>query len=121
MSTISLVHQLKQHWSARISGLRSETQQRALRQALVRSYPAFAATYPEWTHYFFDEYFLSQRAFPILARYLQYKVVPTPFELAQVWAEQFSWSNLERKERHMARLMPVAADFLRRLDKELFS
>jgi hypothetical protein len=56
-----------------------------------------------------------------LARYLEYKVVPAPFELAQVWAEQFAWFNLETKERHVAQLMPVASNFLRRLNKELFN
>jgi len=47
--------------------------------------------------------------------------MPTPFELARIWAEQFAWFNLEMKERHVAQLMPVAADFLRRLDRELFN
>jgi hypothetical protein len=96
-------------------------QHQALRQAIARIYPTFARQYPEWVNYLFDEPFLNQRAFALLARYLEYKVVPTPFELVQVWAEQFAWFNLEMKERHVAQLMPIARDFLRRLNKELFN
>ncbi|GAB4452734.1 MAG: hypothetical protein Fur0044_47740 [Anaerolineae bacterium] len=121
MSASSLIHQLGQHWPGWFSGLKQVAQQRALRRAIAHNYPSFAATYPEWTDYLFDNYFLNQRAFPVLARYLNYKVVPTPFELAQVWAEQLTWSNLEMKERHVAQLMPVATDFLRRLNKDLFN
>jgi hypothetical protein len=92
-----------------------------LRQAIARIYPSFARQYPDWVDYLFDEHFLSQHGFHLLAAYIVYKAMPTPFELARVWAEQFAWFNLEMKERHVAQLMPVAADFLRRLDKELFN
>jgi hypothetical protein len=121
MSITSLIHQLEQHWPGWLSELGRAYQRLALRQAIARSYPSFAATYPEWTDYLFDEHFLNQQAFPVLTRYLKYKVLPTPFELAQVWAEQLTWSNLEMKERHVAHLMPVATDFLCRLNKDLFN
>lgn len=121
MATASLIQQVGQNGSGWSKWLKRATQQRALRRAIARNYPSFATTYPEWTDYLFDNYFLNQRAFPVLARYLNYKVVPTPFELVQVWAEQFTWSNLEMKERHVACLMPVATDFLRRLNKDLFN
>jgi hypothetical protein len=119
MATASLIQQFGQKWPGWSRWLGLAYQRRALRRAIARIYPAFAAKYPEWTNYLFDEHFLNQHAFPVLARYLKYKVVPTPFELVQVWAEQFTWFNLETKERHVAQLMPVASDFLRRLNKEL--
>jgi hypothetical protein len=121
MSTTSLIHQLGLKWPGWLSWLERAYQRQALRQAITRIYPSFARQYPEWVNYLFDEPFLRQSAFPLLARYLEYKVVPAPFELAQVWAEQFAWFNLEMKERHVAQLMPVARDFLRRLNKELFN
>jgi hypothetical protein len=121
MSTTSLIHQLGQNWPRWLSWLERAYQRQALRQAIARTYPSFAGQYPAWVNYLFDEQFLNQHAFALLARYLQYKAVPTPFELAQVWAEQFAWFNLETKERHVAQLMPVATDFLRQLNRELFA
>ena len=121
MSTTSLLHQLRQNWPGWLSWLERAYQRQALRQAIARIYPSFARQYPKWVNYLFDEQFFHQRAFPLLTHYLEYKAVPTPFELARIWAEQFAWFNLEMKERHVAQLMPVATDFLRRLDKELFN
>lgn len=121
MSTTSLIYQFVQHSLSQPKWLERASRRRTLRQAIAHVYPAFARRYPEWVNYLFDEQFLQQRAFPLLTQYLAYKVVPTPFELAQIWAEQFTWSNLEMKERHIARLMPIATDFLRHLSKDLFS
>lgn len=121
MSTTSLIYQLKQTWPRWPRRLRRVYQRRALHQAIARIYPTFARQYPEWVNYLFDEQFLHQLAFPVLASYLDYKVLPTPFELARAWAEQFAWSNLELKERHVSQLMPVVTDFLRRLNKGLFN
>lgn len=121
MSTTSLIYHFVQNSLGWPNWLERAYQRRDLRQAIARIYPSFARQYPEWVNYLFDEQFLQQRAFPVLACYLEYKAVPTSFELARVWAEQFAWSNLEMKERHVAQLMPVASDFLRRLDSELFN
>ena len=121
MSTTSLIHQFEQKRPGWLNWLERAHQRRALHQAITRTYPSFAGQFPEWVNYLFDEQFLNQHAFDLLARYLAYKAVPTPFELVRVWAEQFAWFNLEMKERHVAQLMPVATDFLRRLNKELFS
>jgi hypothetical protein len=121
MNTTSLIHQLGQYWPRSLSRLERAYQRQVLRQAIARIYPSFARQYPAWVNYLFDEQFLNQYAFALLARYLQYKTVPTPFELVQLWAEQFTWFNLETKERHVAQLMPVATNFLQRLNKEMFS
>ncbi|MBE7556190.1 MAG: hypothetical protein HS126_34485 [Anaerolineales bacterium] len=120
MSTASLIYHLVHHSLRWPDWLERAQQRQALQQAIARVYPSFARQYPDWVDYFFDEYFLRQRAFPVLAGYLEFKALPTSFELARGWAEQFAWPNLEMKERHLALLMPVAADFLRRLDRELF-
>lgn len=121
MSTASLIQQLVQNSPGWPRWLERVYQHRALHRVISHIYPAFARQYPEWAAYMFDEHFLHHLAFPVLARYLGYKVVPPPFELAQIWAEQFTWFNLEMKERHVSQLMPIANDFLRRLSKELFN
>lgn len=121
MSTTSLIYQFVQTSLGRSNWLERAYQRQTLRQAIARIYPSFARQYPDWVDYFFDEHFLRQRAFPLLAAYMAYKAMPTPFEIARVWAEQFTWSNLEMKEQHVSQLMPVVSDFLRRLDKELFN
>ena len=120
MSTTSFIYQFGQNSPGWPKWLERVYQRRALRQAIAHTYPSFAQQYPEWVNYLFDERFLHQRAFHLLAHYLDYKAVPASFELARIWAEQFTWSNLEMKERHVAQLMPVASDFLHRLNKELF-
>jgi hypothetical protein len=121
MSTTSLIHQFVQNSRGWPNWLERAYQRWVLHRAITRIYPTFARQYPDWADYFFDEYFLRQRAFPLLASYLEYKAMPTSFEVARVWAEQFTWSNLEVKERHVSELMPVVSDFLRRLNKELFN
>lgn len=121
MTTASFIQQLGQNWPGWSIWFRRQIRRRSLKRAITRAYASFAQQYPDWVDYFFDEYFLGQRAFPVLACYLEYKALPTSFELARVWAEQFAWSNLEMKERHVAQLMPVSADFLRRLNQELFN
>lgn len=121
MSATSFIQQFRQPWPGRLGWLERAYHRQALRGAIARVYPVFARQYPEWANYLFDPPFLHHRAFALLAYYQEHKVVPAPFELVRLWAEQFAWSNLEMKERHVAHLMPVAADFLRRLDKELFA
>ncbi|MBE7555606.1 MAG: hypothetical protein HS126_31540 [Anaerolineales bacterium] len=120
MATASFIQQVGQNWPGWSTWFKRQIQRRSLNRAITRAYTSFARQYPDWVDYFFDEYFLRQRAFPVLAGYLEFKALPTSFELARGWAEQFAWPNLEMKERHLALLMPVAADFLRRLDRELF-
>ncbi|MCL4295517.1 MAG: hypothetical protein KJ077_07310 [Anaerolineae bacterium] len=121
MSTASLIYHFIQHPLSWPDWLERTRQRRALHQAIARVYPSFARQYPDWVDYFFDEPFVRQRAFPLLVENLANKAIPTPITLARIWAEQFTWSNPEVKERHMAQLVPVAADFLRRLDQELFN
>lgn len=121
MSTTTLIQQFVQTWLDRPNWLEQTYHRWTLHRAIARVYPVFARQYPEWIDYFFDEYFLKRRAFPLLAAYITDKAMPTSFELAQVWAEQLAWPNLEMKERHISQLIPVVADFLRRLSKELFN
>ncbi len=120
MSTTSLLYRFGQNRPGWLSWLEQAYRRYVLHQAIARVYPAFARQYPAWVDYLFDELFLHRYGFALLAHSLEYKTTPAPFELVRLWAEQFAWSNLEMKERHVAQLMPVATDFLRRLDKELF-
>jgi hypothetical protein len=121
MTTAPLIQQFGQNRPGWSTWFKRQILRRSLNRAITRAYTSFVREYPDWVDYFFDEYFLSQRAFPLLADYMAKNAMPTPSELARVWTEQFTWFNPEMKERHMAQLMPVAADFLRRLDREVFN
>jgi hypothetical protein len=120
MTTASLIQQVGQNWPGWAIWLRRQRLRRSLNRAITRAYASFARQYPEWVDYAFDIYFLRQRAFPLLARYLEDRAMPTSYELAQLWSEQFPRLNQEMMQQHTAQLRPVAADFLRRLDQELF-
>ena len=121
MITTPLIHQVVQNWLGEQSWLGRQYQRQALQQAIIRAYVPFARQYPEWVDYLFDRRFLIQQAFPLFARSLEEKVWPSPVELVDLWAEQFTWFNQAMKQRHSAQLTPVVADFLRQLKRELAS
>lgn len=90
----------------------------AFRAALKRTYTSFACQEEEWVDAFFDEHFIRHYAAPLLNRYLQQDTdPPSPVELATVWADQFRPGSPAKK--YIAKLTPVAADFLASLEADL--
>jgi hypothetical protein len=90
-----------------------------LRTAVRDTFAHFAGQYPTWTACLFDEYFLTHRAAPLLARYIRAEVRPTPFELASAWDEQFGPAAMTIRTQRIADLMPAAEYFLQQLEAEL--
>jgi hypothetical protein len=91
----------------------------AFRMALKRAYASFAGYYPQWVASLFDDYFLSHAAASLLAGYVRDGSLPQPIELALVWDEQLGPTAAVVRERRIAELTPVAADFLDWLAVEL--
>lgn len=87
--------------------------------ALKRAYASFAGYYPQWVASLFDDYFLSHGAASLLAGYVRDGSLPQPIELALVWDEQLGPAASVVRERRIAELTPVAADFLDWLAVEL--
>jgi hypothetical protein len=99
--------------------LERKYQRRAFRQAVSRAYATFAQKYPEWSASHFDEHFLTHDAAHLLLRVGQGIASCTAFALAHVWSQQMMWYNEEKRQRLVAELAPIAADFLRLLEAEL--
>jgi hypothetical protein len=91
--------------------LQRDPQKLAFKVVLTRTYATFDSQHPQWTESLFDEHFLAHRAAPLLARALLRDHPPTSTELAQAWADQVGTSE-ESRARIIARVEPVAADFL---------
>lgn len=68
--------------------IRHWLQQLMLRRAVAQAFQEFLMTHPRWAASLFDEYFLKGSAEPLLARYLESTIPPTPAELAAIWANQ---------------------------------
>jgi hypothetical protein len=100
------------------SWLRQQVQRWALRRAIARVYPTFAQQNPAWVDYAFDAWFLTHQAFPLFTRALEQHTWPAPVELANLWAEQFTWVKDELRQQHKTALIPAAAAFLNRLKLE---
>jgi hypothetical protein len=98
---------------------RRDARRQALAGAVGRAYAVWAPQNWEWVDSLFNEHFLAHRAVPVLTRYLDDSRQSAVVELANAWAEQLSWFDVELKRRHIANLTPVAAHFLRCLDAEL--
>ena len=84
----------------------------AFRMALKRAYASFAGYYPQWVASLFDDHFLSHGAASLLAGYVRDGSLPQPIELALAWDEQLGPVTPAVRERRIAELTPVAADFL---------
>lgn len=91
----------------------------AFRVALKQAYASFAGYYPQWVASLFDEYFLNHSATLLMAGYIHNGRLPQPSELALAWDEQLGPASLAIRERRIAELTPVAADFLDWLAVEL--
>jgi hypothetical protein len=99
--------------------LQRKLQELALRKARARAYQRFAQQNPEWADSLFDEYFLANRAAPLLARYAQPANRTTPMELALAWFEECRGSQAAARKYNLTEVVAVAAEFLRDLDLEL--
>jgi len=93
--------------------------QRAFRQAVTRAYASFARQYPEWSASLLDEHFLTHNAAPLLLRVGQGLASSTAFALAHIWSQQLRWYDEETRQKLVAELTSIAADFLRLLEAEL--
>ncbi len=92
---------------------------RVYRQALHRAYARFARQYPAWVESLFDEYFLNQHVAGLLARTGQGSTRATAYALAVAYSRQFRWPTPERQARVIARVTPIAGQFLRLFEAEL--
>lgn len=95
------------------SWLAQRQQRQVILQATLRAYTAFSEQYPEWAASLFDRHFVAQQVAPRLTNN------PEPAELAQLWAEQISWVNPEKKQKLIAEVTPVVCNFLRLVASEL--
>jgi hypothetical protein len=89
------------------------------RAALKRAYTGFAGYYPQWAASLFDEYFLDHGAASLLAGYMREGRLPQASQLALAWDGQLGPNSAAVRERRIAELTPVAADFLDWLSLEL--
>jgi len=99
--------------------LMKNSEQRLFQDAVIRAYATWAPQNWEWVDYLFNEHFLTHRAVPFLVTYMKDGIQPDSVELANVWAQQFTWFDDEMKQRHVAKLIPAATEFLRCLEVEL--
>ncbi len=105
--------------SSFVTGLWMQRQQaRVFTQAIQTVYTRWAARNQPWANAFFDEYFLLQRAAPLLEQYQLGKTGATHFILANQWADQFHFTET-RRQQLVTELAPVAANFLYLLKLEL--
>jgi hypothetical protein len=89
------------------------------RAALKRAYASFAGYYSQWAASLFDEHFLNYGAASLMAGYFRDGHLPQASELALVWEAQLGPNSPAVRERRIAELTPVAADFLDWLTLEL--
>ena len=99
--------------------LMKNSEWRLFQDALSRAFTTWAPQHWEWVDYLFNEHFLAHRAGPFLIACMKDGIQPNPIELANIWAEQLTWFDDEMRQRHIAKLTPAAAEFLRCLEAEL--
>lgn len=88
-------------------------------QAVNRAYVRFSQQYPDWAASYFDEYFLTHTAAPILRRVGQGNSKNMAYILALTWSRQFSWRTQTKQQVLISELTPIARTFLRYLEIEL--
>jgi hypothetical protein len=89
------------------------------RSALKRAYASFASYYPQWAASLFDDHFLDHGAASLLAGYIQDGRLSQASQLALAWDAQLGPDSATVRERRIAELTPIAADFLDWLILEL--
>ncbi|MBE7555294.1 MAG: hypothetical protein HS126_29950 [Anaerolineales bacterium] len=87
--------------------------------ALKRAYTGFAGYYPQWAASLFDEHFLNYGATSLMVGYIRDGRLPQASPLALDWDAQLGPDSPAVRERRIAELTPVAADFLDWLTLEL--
>lgn len=111
---------IRQLWGTMIGKLpvrcKQTLQQPTFQAALTRAYATWAVHHRVWVDYSFNEFFLMHRVAPRLERTPQ----PDPAELADLWAEQFTWFSEEMRQRHISHLIPAVANFLCCLEVEVW-
>jgi hypothetical protein len=89
------------------------------RAALKRAYASFAGYYPQWAASLFDEHFLNHGTTSLMVGYMRDGHLPQASQLALDWDAQLGSNSPAVRERRIADLTPVAADFLDWLTLEL--
>lgn len=103
----------------RPSWLQQVWQRRAFQAALSRAYAAWSSRHWEWVDYSFNQHFLTHQVAPYLIHCQEESTRPDPTELAERWAEQFTWFDAAMRQKHVASLIPAICDFLDCLEVEL--
>jgi len=93
-------------------------QRRTLRRGVHEAYLTFARTYPNWVAALFDEHFINTHLLPQLHNATQGGDKVTARQVAELWARQVSMLPSLR-QKHIARVVPVAAHFLCMVADEL--
>jgi hypothetical protein len=115
MTVKSSLRQIRPKWLEQI------VERQAFQAALTRAYATWASSNGEWIDYSFNEHFLTHRAAPLLIRHMKGATPLGEADLANIWAEQFTWFDSEMKQRHIAKLIPAITDFLFCMEAELHS
>jgi hypothetical protein len=95
--------------------------QRRLRRAIIDTTVQFGQLYPEWQEFLFDRHFLLNRGLPVIERHIAGTASRSAMDLALAWAEQWPQMNAGRRKTHLQTLTPIAAEFLRLLEKRLMN
>jgi hypothetical protein len=98
--------------------LKLDPEHLAFKVAFTRTYTAFDARHPHWSHDLFDQQFLSHAAAPLLARSLLRDTPPSGTELAVAWADHLGLQESTRTN-WLPEATQVANDFLTTFDSEL--
>lgn len=118
----AIIKQIRNQLSSKVAGnvrLINNSEQQEFRDALTRAFATWAPQNWEWVDYLFNEHFLAHRVAPLLTTGQQAGTRLDSVKLAHIWAEQLAWFDDEMKQRHIAKLIPAAAEFLRCLRTEL--
>jgi hypothetical protein len=105
-------------WQIMPAWLRKYSQRRTFQAALRHAYITWTASNWEWVDYSCNEHFLTYQAAPYLIQALEETTQPDPAQLANVWAEQFTWFDEAMRQRHVAALIPAIISFLSCLEQE---
>ena len=107
-------------WQIMPEWLQKHRQHRMFQAALRHAYTAWTASNWEWVDYSCNEHFLTFQAAPYLIQALEETTPPDSAQLANVWAEQFTWFDEAMRQRHVAALIPAITHFLDCLEIELY-
>lgn len=104
------------HWFNTWRSLRGR---RRLRRATRRAVTQLRSSQPAWVESLFDSHFLLNQGMPILERHMACPASTDAFDLVLAWAEQWPSMTAAQRKSNLQQLTPVAAMFLRLLEKEM--